>query len=152
METEGPTHLLSSLGVLAQFRIAKRVSKEELSKIKNKINRVYKEKDPEKLKQLITDALIESTRKHLSSTMPPGLILPKKNLKKEALDNYYMELSAVSQSFANKLVKQKMTKLDVCFIVNAIVNILGIGEDDFAEFHKRFQKYKDNNFDDEDEE
>lgn len=148
METQGPLHLLSTMGVLAKFSIAKRISKEELVRTTSKIKKIYKEKDPEKIKKLLTDALVESTKKYVGTEIPPGLIFPKKDPKKEAMDRYYMELSAISQILANKFIEQKLTKNQVCFIVNAIINILGIGEEDFSEFHRKFQKYKDNDFSD----
>ena len=41
MAEEHPSHLLSSLGVLASFSIAKRVSKEEIAKTNNQIKKIY---------------------------------------------------------------------------------------------------------------
>jgi hypothetical protein len=148
METQSPVHLLSTLGVLAKFSIAKKISKKEIIQTTKKIKKIYKEKDPEKVKKLLTDALIDSTKKYVSSEIPPGLIFPKKDPQKEKMDKYYMELSTISQILANKFVEQKLTKNQVCFIVNAIINILGISEEDFSEFHRKFQKYKDDDFSD----
>jgi hypothetical protein len=147
-----PTHLLSSLGVLASFSIGKRISKDEISKVTNKIKKVYKEKNPEKFQKLLIDVLINKTRKRVGEEMPPGFIFPEKNPKKEHLDRFYMELSAISQALSNKFLEQKLTKHQVCFIVNALVNILGIGESDFESFHRKFSKYKENDFSDDDEE
>ncbi len=140
MIEDRPIHLLSSLGVLASFSIAKRISKEEIDKANNQIKKIYKEKDPEKIKALLKDILISNTKKYLTNEIPPGLIFPKKDPKKEKLDKYYMELSAISQALSNKFREQKLTKQQICFIINALVNILGINQDDFEEFHKNFQK------------
>jgi hypothetical protein len=151
MSENNTTHLLSSLGVLASFSIAKRVSKEEILRTTKKIKKIYKEADPEKLKQLLTDALISSTKKYVTNEIPPGLVFPEKNPIKEKLDKYYTELSVVSQVLSNKFIEQKLTKRQVCFIVNAVINILGINENDFADFHRKFQKYKDDDFTEDEE-
>lgn len=148
MAEQGPTHLLSSLGILKSFSIAKRISKEEILDATKKIKKIYKEKSPEKIQELLKDVLLTKTKNYVSTEMPPGLIFPKKNPKKETLDKYYMELSIISQTLASKFVEQKLTKIQVCFIINAIVNLLGLGESDFEEFQKKFQKYKDNDYSD----
>jgi hypothetical protein len=35
-----------------------------------------------------------------------------------------------------------LTKQQICFIINAIVNLTGLEESDFEEFHRKFSKYK----------
>ena len=133
MDNNELTHLLSSMGVLASFSIAKIISKEEISKITNKIKKSQKEKNPDKIKKLVEKALIESTKENVENEIPPGLIFPKINEKK--LKNQ-MELAAISHSLASKFVERKLTKLQVCFIINFIVNVLEITELDFETFHR----------------
>jgi len=137
---------------LAKFSIAKRVSKEEIEKTSEKIKKLYKVKNVEKFNKLLGDALIKNTKKYLSTKIPPGLIFPSKNPKKEELDRFYMELSAISQALSNKFLEQKLTKHQICFIINAVVNILGIDESDFDDFHRKFSKYKDDEIDDDNDE
>jgi hypothetical protein len=143
-----PTHLLSSLGVLASFSIAKQVSKEEITKISNKIKKQYKEIDDKKFQKLLKDALIQSTKKYVNSMVPPGLIFIEMDPKKQKLDEFYMKLQAISQALANKLSEEKMTKHQICFIVNALITIMGVKEEDFEEFHRKFSKYKEGDFSD----
>jgi hypothetical protein len=138
-----PDHLLTSLGVLTAFSISKRISNEEVSKLSRKIKRTYKDVSPDKFQQLLSDALIEATKKYIVSDPPPGLIFQKGDLKKEEQDKFYMELSVISQALASKFVEQKLSKHQVCYIINSLVNILGVTEDDFEDFHEKFQKYKD---------
>lgn len=151
MIQESPTHLISSLGILTSFSIAKKINKDEVSKESRKIKKIFKESDPEKFQKLLMDALIEKARKSVENEIPPGLIFPKKNLKKQQLDKFYLELSAISQALTNKFVEQKLSKHQVCFILNAVINLLGLTEEDFLDFHKKFQKYKDDDFSEDEE-
>ena len=151
MAVKQPTHLLSTLGILAQFNIAKRISKKEIDATTKKIKKIFKEENPNKFQKLLVDALIAKTKKYVSKEMPPGLIFPKQNPKKDELDIYYMELSSISQALSNKFQEQKLTKDQLCFILNATINILGVTESDFEEFHKRFQKYKNDDFSEDEE-
>ena len=146
---EQPIHLISSLGILTNFSIAKKINKKEISKESRRIKRIFKETDPEKFKKLLMDSLIEKTKKSVEIETPPGLIFPKKHPKKEELDKFYLELSAISQALSNQFVEKKLTKHQLCFILNALINMLGLTEEDFLNFHRRFQKYKDDEFDDE---
>ncbi len=145
-----PSHLLTSLGVLSTFSIAKRISREEIEKTKKQIKKVFKDKKGEELGKLLTEALIDNTRKYLSNEVPPGFIIPKVDPKKEKLDKFYNELAEISKALSNKFIEQKLTKFQICFILNALVNLLKIEEDDFEEFHKKFSKYRENDFDDTD--
>jgi hypothetical protein len=145
MEENTPTHLLSSLGVLAQFSIAKKFSKKEVQKEIKKIKKVFKETDKDKIQKLLVDALIEKT-KTVESLYPPGLILPPTNSKQKQLDKFYMELTNISKTLSDKFEEKKLTAHQICFIINAIIHIFNITEEDFVEFYREFQKYKDGEF------
>lgn len=97
------------------------------------------------------DALIEKAKKSVEEETPPGLIFPKKHPKKDKLDKFYLELSAISQALTNKFTEQNLSKHQVCFILNAVINLLGLTEEDFLKFHKKFQKYKDDDFSEDEE-
>jgi hypothetical protein len=146
MTPDQPIHLINSLGILTNFSIAKKIDKKEISKESRKLKNIYKESDPKKFQKLLMDALVEKTRMSLENETPPGLIFPKKHPKKVQLDKFYMELSAISQALSNKFVEEKFSKHQICFILNAVINILEITEEDFVKFYERFQKYKDGDF------
>lgn len=148
---DSPIHLISGLGILTSFSIAKKINKEEVSKESKRIKRMFKESNPEKIKKLLMDALIEKARKSLENEVPPGLIFPKKHPKKDELDRFYLELTAISQALTNKFIEQNLSKHQICFILNAVINLIGLTEEDFLKFHKRFQKYKDDDFSEDEE-
>lgn len=151
MIQDQPTHLISSLGILTSFSIAKKIDKKEVSKESRKLKKIFNETNPEKFQKLLMDSLVEKTRMSLENETPPGLIFPKKHPKKNELDKFYMELSAISQALNNKFVEENLSKHQVCFILNAVINLFGLTEEDFLRFHKRFQKYKDNDFNEDEE-
>lgn len=151
METQSPTHLLSSLGILFKFQIAKKISKDEIVKETRKIKKIFKNADSEKVKKLLADVIINKVKKSSTFELPPGLILPKTLEKKESLDKFYTELAIISQTLSNKFIEQKLTKHQICFIVNAIVHTMKLSEEDFLDFQKKFQKYKDGDFNEEEE-
>lgn len=144
-----PTHLLSTLGVLSHFNIVKVISKKDVIKTTKEIKKYFKGNDTEKFQKLFIDSLVAKAKESVSKELPPGLIMPERNLKKEKLDKYYMELAAVSQTLCNKFREQKLTKDQTCFIINSMINVLGIEDSDFENFYESFQKYKDDVFDEE---
>lgn len=149
-QTTNPTHLLASLGILSSFSIAKRISNEEILKTTRKINRVNKEKNKKKFQQLLNKALIENAKKYVSTKIPPGLIFPHTSQQKE-LDKFYKELSVISETLCNKFVSQNLTKHQVCYIIESIISMLGLKEEDFDDFHKKYSEYR-NDTDGENEE
>jgi hypothetical protein len=149
---EGPLHLLRSLGILKSFSISKIINRKEVTKISKQIKKNYKEIDGPTFQKLLSDALIESTKKYINKQPPPGFIFPENDESREELDRYYMELAVISQALSSKFVEQKLTKDQICFILNATINILGITDEDFESFNKKFQKYKDGDFGTDEEE
>jgi ssDNA-binding Zn-finger/Zn-ribbon topoisomerase 1 len=79
------SHLLSTLGVLVNFTIAKNVSKKEVSEERKRLKKIHKKEDPETIEKILIDYL---TKKHSSNSgiLPPGMVVNKKFLQKEKLD------------------------------------------------------------------
>jgi len=145
-----PTHLLSDLGILASFSISKKVSRDELKKITTKVKKVFKKNDdPIIFQKMIIDALVENAKLSANLDIPPGLVLNEDNLKKLNLNEYYTQLFILSQSLSKKLFDKKLTKQQICFIINFFVNAFEITEMDFDQFNQNFQKFKNDDFDSE---
>ncbi len=148
METHLPKHLLSDLGVLKKFSIAKKISNAEIQKETKKIKKIHKNADADKLYKLLVDVLISKTKKMVEDKFPPGLIIPEENIKRDKLDKFYTELMVISQALCNKFKEEKLSTHQICFIFNAMINILGITEEDFLKFYEKFEKYKDGDYSD----
>ena len=133
-------HILSKEGILTTFSIAKKVAKRDIVDLQKRL-REAKSKNP-KLKKLIAKKMLEETRRAFLDQKIPGLILPGQNIPDEE-KRKMMELTYFASIVAKKIGEKKIDKFHSCYIINAIVNMLGLTEGDFDEFHRKFSKYKD---------
>jgi hypothetical protein len=145
------SHLLSTLGVLVNFTIAKNVSKKEVSEERKRLKKIHKKEDPETIEKILIDYL---TKKHSSNSgiLPPGMVVNKKFLQKEKLDKLYLDLYAKAEEIQSKLNNKNLTKHQLCFIFNTLINMLNLTEEDFLQFHRDFEKYKNDELDEDDDE
>lgn len=141
-------HILSKEGILTSFSISKKISAKQVKLLRDKIKSA--DTDKTKLQELLTKAIIEETKKSLESKEIPGLILPGSNCSEEEKKRI-MELTYFSSIVSKKITDKKINKYHACYIINAIVNMLGLSEEDFDEFHRKFSKYKDGSSDDEEQ-
>jgi hypothetical protein len=85
--------------------------------------------------------IIKGARETVDAQKIPGLLLDgifEENEEKKRI----MELTYFASIIAKKLSEKRVGKYHSCYIINAIVNMLGLTEDDFDEFHKRFSKFR----------
>jgi len=141
-------HILAKEGVLTTFSIAKKVSAKDVKKLREKMKTA--KIDAEKLQELLKNTIIKETQSTLNSQKIPGLILDgiEDNEEKKRI----MELTYFSSVIAKKLSEKKIDKYHSCYIINAIVNMLGLTEEDFDEFHRKFSKFRDGEDGEEEEE
>lgn len=136
-------HILSKEGILTTFSIAKRISLKDVQILqkKTKGNKSSKSNE-EKFKKLLKDRVMEETRRALIEQKIPGVIVPG-HLIPDNEKKRMMELTYFASIIAKKIAEKKIDKFHSCYIINAIVNMLGLSENDFDDFHKKFSKYKD---------
>ena len=146
---ETVNHILSREGILTTFSIDKRVSAEYVKRLQQKIK--SDKISEEKFQKLLYKAVLEETQKALLSQKVPGLILPGHNIPEKERKKM-MELTHFASMIAKKLGEKNADKFYSCYIINAIVNMLGLTESDFDEFHRKFSKYRDGNQEGEDPE
>lgn len=133
-------HILSKEGILTTFSIAKKVAKKDILNLQKRLVEAQS-KNP-KIKKLLAKRMIEETRKAFLDQKIPGLIIPGQNIPEEEKKKM-MELTYFASVVAKKIGEKKIDKFHSCYIINAIVNMLGLTESDFDEFHRKFSKYKD---------
>jgi len=133
-------HILSKEGILTTFSIAKKVAKKDILNLQKRLVEAQS-KNP-KIKKLLAKRMIEETRKAFLDQKIPGLIIPGQNIPEEEKKKM-MELTYFASIVAKKIGEKKIDKFHSCYIINAIVNMLGLTESDFDEFHRKFSKYKD---------
>lgn len=137
---ETTNHILSKEGILTTFSIAKRISKKDITKLRQKIKN--NKLDALKFQDVLKKSVMEDTKKAILSKKIPGLIIPDKYISNEE-KKLMMELTYFASIISKKINEKKIDKYHSCYIINAIVNMLGLTESDFDEFHRKFSKYRD---------
>jgi hypothetical protein len=135
-------HILAKEGILTTFSIAKRVTTKDIQKMREKMKTAKVSSN--KLKEVIRQSVVNETKESLKNNRIPGLIMkdiPAVADKSEE-DKKIMELTYFASLIAKKITEKKMDKYYACYIVNALVNMLGLNDNDFETFHKKFAKYK----------
>jgi len=142
-------HILSKEGILTSFSIAKKVTVKDMKKLCNKLKN--SNVNDEKFQELLKESVIKKTKKSIDVQKIPGLILNgifAENEEKKKI----MELTYFASIIAKKLTEKKIDKYYSCYIINAIVNMLGLTEEDFEKFHKKFAKFKEGGSENEEDE
>ncbi len=137
---ETANHILSREGILTTFSIAKRISKKDIEKLCQKIK--SDKTNTKKFQNILRKTIMEETRDALLSKKIPGLIAPGQNIPDDE-KKLMMELTYFASIIAKKINEKRIDKFHSCYIINAIVNMLGLTESDFDEFHRKFSKYRD---------
>jgi hypothetical protein len=133
-------HILSKEGILTTFHIAKRVSKKDILRLQDKLK--SDKTSDQKLRKLLAKKMAEETKTAFVNQTIPGLIVPGQNIPDEE-KRKMMELTYFASVVAKKIGEKQLSKFHACYVINAMVNILGLTESDFDEFHRKFSKYKD---------
>lgn len=145
-------HLIAKHGILTSFSIARKVSKKDIKQISDKIKKKCKNK--EEFNELLQREVLKTTKYLMNQDLIPGLILPEKNSKqmarKELADEKkLMKLNYVANTIAKKLMDNKLSKDEICYIILTLLSSLGLKDQDFKDFNDKYGT-PDENIDDED--
>ena len=130
-------HILAKEGILTSFSIAKRVTSLDMKKLRDK----GIDSKSSKFRELLTKKIVKETQEAIENQSIPGLMVKQiqdENQEKKKI----MELTYFASIIAKKLTDNKVSKYHSCYIINAVVNMLGLTEEDFDEFHKKFSRFK----------
>lgn len=131
-------HILAKEGILTTFSIAKKITATDVNKLRRKLKSA--KVDSDKLHELLKSTIIKETQKAIETKKIPGLIID--GLEESEEKKRIMELTYFASALAKKLSEKDINKYYSCYIMNAMVNILGLTEEDFDDFHKKFSKFK----------
>lgn len=139
-------HILSKEGILTTFSIAKRISVKDVQSLQKKIKG---KKNTENFKKLLKDKVMKETQKALVEKRIPGIMTTDSlQFMSEEEKKKMMELTYLASVIAKKLGEKNIDKYHSCYIINAIINMIGLTESDFDEFHRKFSKNKDDRYGD----
>lgn len=142
-------HILSKEGILTTFSISKRILIKDVLRLQKNI-KIKKSLNP-KIQNLLYEKMIEETKKAFLDKKIPGLTIPDQGISNEE-KKIMMELTYFASVVAKKMDEKRIDKFHSCYIINAIVNILGLDEKAFEDFHKKFSKYRNNSENDNEDE
>ena len=127
------------MGVITAFSVAKKITEEDIHKFFNRSKKRGKsEVEIEKmLKKKIVDDIQEAIVEHKI----PGLISPEDIARQMGLCETIVanlpELNRLIVVITHKLLEKKYDKMSLCYMINSLVNLLGLSEGDFEKFHRQ---------------
>jgi hypothetical protein len=158
------THILSEHGIMSSFSIAKKISQDQVKKLAQQLN---VSEDSKEFQEHLKKQILRDTQIALHNNKIPGIIYNQtvKNteskqpvssqqngsVKKVSLDEKKKaKLALFATLIVQKILEQKSTTEEKCFLIVQIVNGLGLKDSDFKKYHMRHEDVDDT--DDEDDE
>jgi hypothetical protein len=141
-------HILSQSGVMKTISIACRVSEADVKLLTLKYSRMTKKNIslPEYMRREVGKKMQEAFANH----KVPGLIFDESEPTNEE-HQQMMALTQFSSLVAKKLIEKDLEKFYYCFVIHSIVNMIGLTDEDFADFHNKFSKFRGEGDDNEDD-
>jgi len=167
-------HLLAKHGIMSSFTIAKRITQTQLKKMVKQLNI---DENSQEFKTHLNNQIIRDTQLAVYNNKIPGWItnekLPRKVIpknptpnkpvsksssksgKKSALsEDKKAKLTLFATIIVRKILEQKSTTEEKCFLIHRIVSGLGLRDSDFKQFQNNNlmdEDDDDDDFDDEDD-
>ena len=148
METKPSYHILNAEGILRNFNVSKKVTKEEFNKIVKLVDKdcITRFEKNEMLKNKLLDVAFE----YINTHKIPGMIESQKvengsnggNEKQKYLitKKEFDNIKNHAKDFADYLnSEEKYNKDEMLFFIISLVDALKLKEEDFENFHKRLE-------------
>lgn len=147
-----PIHILDQMGVIISFSVAKKVIEDDIQKFFAKSKKAGKSET--EIEKMINEKILGEIQDAIMKQQIPGLLSPQDliremGLSKKIVDNM-PELNRLIMVIAHKLSEKKYDKMSLCYLINSLVNLLGLQEADFEKFHRQNNKDDDDDDDGDD--
>lgn len=139
MENKSFSHILQKTGVLKTFTVAKVVKKQDIDELKALIKSIAS--DEKEYKKMLSEEMEKISNMHDQSNPIPGIIYPPEDNDRKKL------LVAITTKFCKGIKNQKFSKRELAFLISAIINELGLTQEDFINLKEELE----NQIEDEDE-
>ena len=143
MENKSFTHILQKTGVLKTFTVAKIVKKRDIDELKALVKSVAS--DAAEYKKMLKEEMSKISNMHDQSNPIPGIIYPVPDDDRKKL------LVAITTKFCKGIKTQKFSMRELAFLISAIINELGLTQEDFITLKKELENQIDDDEDDEDD-
>lgn len=131
-------HILSKYGVMSNFSIAKKVTKDRIKKMSEKLN-VADEFSLE-FQEALKQEILKETQLAIFNNTIPGLITntkKKKESNKKTIsitDKEKRKIILMSSLIVKTILEKDMSKDETCLLIIQLVNMLGLRDIDFKKF------------------
>lgn len=156
------THILSEHGIMSGFSIAKKISNEQIKKLAQQLKMSENSKE---FRDHLKRQILRDTQLALHNNKIPGIISNQndkksevkqpnsqknQSVKKFSLDEKKKaKLALFASLIVQKILEQKSTVEEKCFLIVQIANGLGLEDSDFKNYHARNEDVDDTDEDDE---
>jgi len=141
--------MLTQMGVLTSFSIAKKVTEADITAFFKKNKKAGKTE--EQIGELLKEKIFGEIRDALVNQKVPGLVTPfdimNPNVEAGITKNL-AELNRLLMIISHKLIEKKFDKLSLCYFINSLVNLIGLTEKDFENFHRKMSNQNNDEEDD----
>ena len=148
-------HILSIHGIMSNFSIAKKVTKQRLNKLTKELNETNLES--QKFQERLKHDILKETQIAYYNNSIPGLITNKK----QKIDTKHKSAVVSAQTQKKvamlitvvlaKIAEKDLSKKELCLFMIQLINGLGLRDVDFKRFHQNYMDQEDDDFDDFDE-
>jgi hypothetical protein len=137
------THVLQKTGVLKTFTVAKVVNKEDIDELKSLIQSVAE--DEAEYEKLLDEELKKLSNMHDSKNPIPGIIYTDSDSDRQKI------MFGIAKKFNKSIKRYDFSPIELAFLVTAIINELGLSQEDFESLRAEMEDTDDDDDDDDDE-
>jgi hypothetical protein len=138
------SHVLQKAGVLKNFTVAKIVKKQEIEDLKALIKSVTS--SDKEYNQMLSEEMKKISDMHDEHNPIPGIIYPPDQSKNKKL------IVAIVTKFSQSVKKQNLSTREMAFLISAIINELGLTQEDFINLKNELEDANQDDDEDEDDE
>ena len=125
------THILQKAGILKTFTVAKIVKKKEIDDLKMLIKSVAS--DENEYKTMLAEEIAKMSNMHDEKNPIPGIIYSGDEMAKKKI------IFNITKKFSDGVKKQNFETKELAFLISAIINELGLTQEDFQNLKEELE-------------
>lgn len=149
-------HILAKYGVMANFSIAKKVTKDRIEKMSERLNNT--DETSSEFQDALKEEILKETQLAIFNNTIPGLIT---NSKKKVTSKHKQllitekekrQVTLLSAIVVKAILEKDLSKDETCLLILQLVNALGLKDVDFKKFTEMYNQDSEDYDDDENDE